>query len=213
MRIEELQITTLKRILEVEKRKEYNTNLPLDEVIKRRYNVSRSLDDYCIKFPSLHLFLKKSINFLEIGIGEGIAFKSIINKYQLYGTATNFNADKDSNVIKAVASDLPFDDNYFDLVISIHSITWEPNQQKAIREVLRVLKSGGKAFINLYKFSEISTLWFGEDFWKEFSKTEYQSLYEFNETNYASPNFVIKIEPQPDISELSNNYFIEISKP
>ena len=213
MPLEDLQLLIYEKIVEIENRVEYNPSVPLEEAINRRYPISRSLEDYLVKFPTLESNFKKGMKFLEIGIGEGIAFNSIINNYNLIGTATNFELANETNVIKAVASNLPFNDNYFDLVISVHSITWEPNQKKSILEVLRVLKPGGKAFINLVKFSEITSLWFGDDFWNSFSKKEFQMLYEFDENDYTIPDFSIRSEIPKDYNgRLCRNYYLEISK-
>jgi SAM-dependent methyltransferase len=44
---------------------------------------------------------------------------------------------------------LPFDSNCFDLVICSHVLEHIPDDQKAINEILRVLKVNGKAFIQV----------------------------------------------------------------
>lgn len=50
-------------------------------------------------------------------------------------------------IIRASENDLPFIDNYFDLVISQGSIFFWPDKAAAFKEIFRVLKPGGKAYI------------------------------------------------------------------
>ena len=211
MQIEDIQSKILQTLLEMDKKEKYSPEIPLQEAVKRQYNISRTLDEYLKKFPTLINHLKRGKRFLEIGAGEGIAYDLIINKYELDGIATNIEEFKNKNFVKAVASNLPFDDNTFDLVISIHSITWEPNQKKAINEVIRVLKPKGKAFINLIKFSEISMLWFGDDFWQSFSIRDFKENYDFSENERDGFNILIEKSKEGDI-DLPNNYFLIITK-
>ncbi|MEI6052256.1 MAG: class I SAM-dependent methyltransferase, partial [Opitutaceae bacterium] len=209
--IEDIQSKILQTLLEMDKKEKYSPEIPLQEAVKRQYNISRTLDEYLKKFPTLINYLKRGRRFLEIGAGEGIAYNLIINKYGLDGIATNIEEFENKNFVKAVASNLPFDDNTFDLVISIHSITWEPNQKKAITEVIRVLKPKGKAFINLIKFSEISMLWFGDYFWQSFSIQDFKESYDFNENERAGLSILVEKSKEGDI-DLPNNYFLTITK-
>ncbi|HHX87883.1 MAG TPA: class I SAM-dependent methyltransferase [Firmicutes bacterium] len=50
-------------------------------------------------------------------------------------------------LIRSSVEDLPFIDNYFDLVISQGSILSWPDKAAAFREIFRVLKPGSKAYI------------------------------------------------------------------
>lgn len=44
----------------------------------------------------------------------------------------------------ADAQELPFPDDYFDVVISVYGVQFAPNQEKAASEMLRVCRPGGK---------------------------------------------------------------------
>lgn len=54
-----------------------------------------------------------------------------------------------SNSIKIDLTDLRFPDNSFDLVICNHILEHIPDDKKAMREILRVLRPGGTAFVQV----------------------------------------------------------------
>ena len=74
---------------------------------------------------------------LDIGCGGGRALKrvsSLVEKGKL-------------TVVQASVSELPFETDMFDKVYSIESYFFWPNLENDIKEILRVLKPGGKVFI------------------------------------------------------------------
>ena len=64
----------------------------------------------------------------------------------------------------AAADDIPWQDNYFDRVLSVESFYYYPDQQKALAELLRVLAPQGQLFIliNLYSDNPYSLRWVQE---------------------------------------------------
>jgi len=50
----------------------------------------------------------------------------------------------------ADAQQLPFEDNYFDCVCSMGVLHHVPNTEKAVKEILRVLKPGGRLIVMFY---------------------------------------------------------------
>lgn len=62
-----------------------------------------------------------------------------------------------ANVRAADAEALPFDDEFFDLVYSWGVLHHTPNTEKAIAEVYRVLKPGGRIVVMLYHSRSIIT--------------------------------------------------------
>jgi arsenite methyltransferase len=62
------------------------------------------------------------------------------------------------------AAEIPWQNNYFDKVLSIESFYYYPDQEKVLDEVRRVMADGGKLFIliNLYRENHYSLRWVGE---------------------------------------------------
>lgn len=100
---------------------------------------------------------------LDIGCGGGRALKrlsQIVSDGKLFGvdysetavecTKKENAADVESGkltVVQGSVSDLPFEENSFDKVYSIESYFFWPDIANDLKEVLRVLKPGGKAVI------------------------------------------------------------------
>lgn len=101
---------------------------------------------------------------LNIGSAHGPDFLPFKDQFKLYGIdisgemikmarrySRKFNFSVDLNV--ADARVLPFADNTFDWVISVatyHHLKGHEDQLKALRELKRVLKPGGEAFITVW---------------------------------------------------------------
>ena len=121
---------------------------------------------------------------LDVGCGKGLLLIGaaqklttgkaygidIWSKYDLLGNAkaeTVANAQEEGvashvEVIDANACAMPFDDNYFDRVISslvVHNIPTSEERAQAIKEMVRVTKPGGiiaiQDFMNIDEYSHI----------------------------------------------------------
>ncbi len=71
--------------------------------------------------------------------------------------------------IEGNAEDLPFPDNSFDYVVNSFAFHFFPNPEKAVQEMHRVLKDGGRAFqIDTYKAipGGIIFNWYNRTFWQ-----------------------------------------------
>jgi ubiquinone/menaquinone biosynthesis C-methylase UbiE len=117
-----------------------------------------------------HFYLKELIDFkkfkgkkvLEIGVGIGIDAKQFAQNGAIFtGIDLTPNAVKISKKLfkmynlkgdfsVADAENLPFEDNFFDVVYSCGVLHHTPNTKETIKEVYRVLKPGGQAIIMLY---------------------------------------------------------------
>ena len=105
---------------------------------------------------------KKYADILEIACGTGRVTKHLARsvKHDTL-TATDLNPDM-INVAKQIvpdigmkwisadATDLPFDDSSFDLVVMQFGIMFFPDKEKGLKEAYRVLKNGGKLIYNTW---------------------------------------------------------------
>jgi ubiquinone/menaquinone biosynthesis C-methylase UbiE len=94
-------------------------------------------------------------DFLEIGCGSGAVSNYIARKYSLNVTVTDIDQDQirlaredSSNLpnvrfLEADATNLPFQDDDFDLVLSFGVMHHISNWLDALREITRVLRTGG----------------------------------------------------------------------
>lgn len=160
--------------------------------------------------PTLKEYLSNEISILDIGCGKGQALKDLQSKYEanIVGTTLESHNTTGIPIYSAYADGLPFKDGTFDIVISVHGISWEPNQIQAIKEAVRVLKPGGTAHIYLIKFSHSIALFLDEDFWEDFDHVEYSKKYEFDpDITIQGCHSVIKQLEFPN--EECNGYFKE----
>ena len=105
----------------------------------------------------LHRFLrenqKRPLRALDLGSGSGRNLNYIRSlPIEAYGCDFSFNALRgQQNVCCSIASELPFKDSSFDLVIVWGVLHYLPEDlvNNTLREILRVLKPGGKLLATL----------------------------------------------------------------
>lgn len=102
-----------------------------------------------------HIEVKENQNFLEVGCGNGAVSKHIAKKYRVKATGTDVdpgmiqlaqeNTDDVSDIrfLEADATNLPFQDNAFDIVLSFGVMHHISNWLDALDEINRVLKAKG----------------------------------------------------------------------
>lgn len=123
------------------------------------------------------LINNKSVNILEIGCGEGRVLMEILKKFptvNLYGINKHkWGCMKGSESLKQTglfykifsnkeqrnirlpkitfcdAEELPFENNFFDLIISQVTLQYVIRKDKALEEIWRVSKLGGRAFLEI----------------------------------------------------------------
>ena len=107
------------------------------------------------------LNIKEGMSILDIGCGTGWALgqaASIVDyKGSFYGVdlsakmieraEENFKTKENFHFIKANAESIPLDDNLFDCIICTNSFHHYFNPDKALKEMHRLLKIGGKVYI------------------------------------------------------------------
>ncbi|MBI9049083.1 MAG: class I SAM-dependent methyltransferase [Anaerolineaceae bacterium] len=95
---------------------------------------------------------------LEISFGTGYLLTQYANQYDTYAIDYNatfvFNAKKNMenkgipvNIQQANVENMPYAENTFDSIINTMAFTGYPNAEKALSEMKRILKPGGKLII------------------------------------------------------------------
>ncbi len=94
-------------------------------------------------------------DFLEVGCGSGAVSNHIARTYSMNVTGTDIDADQirlaqqrsgnlaNIRFVEADATNLPFEDNGFDIVLSFGVMHHISNWLDALREIARVLRPGG----------------------------------------------------------------------
>jgi len=104
--------------------------------------------------------LKNKKNLLEVGCGIGIATSYLARRYKLNVIGIDLdpeqveiakNNHKENEYLKyfqADVTELTFENNQFDMILSLDVLHHIPNWEKALNEISRVLKPDGFYIIN-----------------------------------------------------------------
>jgi len=104
------------------------------------------------------LDIKDTDKVLEISVGTGDNFRFLNNRAEYFGVDISIGMLRQakkhlkkwkikSTLIHAEGENLPFEDEYFDVVFHCGGINYFNNKQKAILEMIRVAKPGTKILI------------------------------------------------------------------
>ena len=123
---------------------------------RTRYSVWRAVRDFIEVIPP-------GSTVLEAGCGNGKNLE-YMNEKDLITMGVDFSdklvdicKEKHLNVSVSDIRELPFEDNTFDYVLSIaviHHLEKESDRIKAINEMLRVCKTGGKVLISVWSLKQ-----------------------------------------------------------
>lgn len=120
------------------------------------------------------LNIKKDNSILEVGCGQGLFLSRIVNTYKAKGIGIDVSSrsinyankkykNKNLNYLKGSALKIPFKDKSFDMVLSFDVLEHIENQEKAVLEMIRVLKPKGKILIyTLNKNDKFTLDWIWE---------------------------------------------------
>lgn len=134
---------------------------------------------------------------LNVGCGHGPDFLAFGGQFQLWGVdwscgmlrqAVKYSAKFKLyvNLVCADASSLPFGDNSFDWAVSVatyHHIKGEDQREKAFRELRRVLRPGGEAFLTAWNRGQPKFWWKSSEQqipWKLKDRTVYRYYHLFS---------------------------------
>ncbi|MBN1892450.1 MAG: class I SAM-dependent methyltransferase, partial [Clostridiales bacterium] len=77
------------------------------------------------------------------------------------------------DIVKANVADLPFDPGTFDVAVAFDTVNFWQDHEKAIEQIMRALKNGGRFFI-INAYPKEGTKWY--DFVKFKNDTEYKEF-------------------------------------
>ena len=153
------------------------------------------------------LNIQPGVHFLDVGCGTGWAVgqaaNSVNDKGLFYGVdlspkmiekaKANFSGKDNFHFLQANSESIPLDDDFFDIIICTNSFHHYLHPDEALKEMHRLLKSGGK----LYLLDPLADLWIGK-FWdvlaklkepehvKIYSTKEFQQLFAQAGLKYSS---------------------------
>ena len=91
---------------------------------------------------------RKKENILDVGCGDGLFLEFLLNKgYKKVRGCDIKSIVKSYEIDEADATDLPYEDGFFDVVTLINVMEHTENPRLAIKEAKRVLKGGGEIII------------------------------------------------------------------
>ncbi len=112
-----------------------------------RYRKAQMIESILASFLDGHV---RGYRVLDIGCGNGDISTYFTRKNEQYGVDINDNRrDRNRNFAFSIVTSeiLPFGDSFFDIVISHHVIEHVDDQELHLREIHRVLKPDGIAYL------------------------------------------------------------------
>lgn len=163
-------------------------------------------------------------NVLEIGYGMGRDHLELVKRGAILSgidiTPQNLEITRahldvfgyTSDLYVGDAENLPFKNNQYDFVYSFGVLHHTPNMEKAIQEVYRVLKPGGRCWIGLYNKNSLFyrgylvPRYFLEKQWLDMSLKERLSLIEYPNINRE---IMVRVTTKRELYGIFNRFKIE----
>jgi len=136
-----------KQEVNLDKRLLYKISKRFSFIEKLYFSLSRTALNKIDKIPNIEV----AQNILDVGCGTGITLKYIVKFINKEAKLYGIDLDKNPLLIKDIEfkncdidkDQIPYEDNFFDVVISTHVLEHLKNPYNLFSEVYRVLKSGG----------------------------------------------------------------------
>ncbi len=128
----------------------------------RRYALINRWDQSHLKRVNRLTSFSPGARVLEVGCGQGHLTRALAAQgVDIIGIDANPNAPEiaGNGLVRWMnAESLDFEDNTFDVVISVHALEHIPDLESALSEIARVLKPGGEA-VHIYPAEPIMGLY------------------------------------------------------
>ncbi len=164
-------------MLKIKKEKIVYSRLPEDgygytEKMNKSYDfMSFFYDAFMFVFPFWKKWIKSVIPYikgkriLEVSFGSGYLMKKYAKNYEAYGVDYNLKMVSKTRkklagivnpvrIIQGNVEKLPYPDNFFDTVINTMAFTGYPDGERALAEMLRVLRPGGLLLVVDFDYPE-----------------------------------------------------------
>lgn len=181
--------------------KGYNTELILKECKERDEKKAEFFTPLFAKY----LKLSKSTKVLQVGAGPHDIINSLKfgKRYSIDPLADFYKSKfdinyKETNLVNGVGEDLPFEDNFFDIVIISNVLDHTDKPKQVLEEAHRVLKKGGIILIECYFYQKLflflSKIYsiFHRLFKKKLFNAPHPHMFYFNQLqNIISKKFIV----------------------
>ena len=153
------------------------------------------------------LNVQSNVHFLDVGCGTGWAVgqvaKLVNGEGLFYGVdlsakmiekaKSNFSGKDNFRFLQANSESIPLDDDFFDIIICTNSFHHYLHPDKALKEMRRLLKIGGKLYIldplgdsRIIKFWDVMAKLIEPEHVKIYSTEEFRQLFEQAGLKYSS---------------------------
>ncbi|MCX6304045.1 MAG: methyltransferase domain-containing protein [Bacteroidetes bacterium] len=115
-------------------------------ILEIGFGVGKLIWDFRILFPEAELFALNKTRDRYIKSNEDLKMTAL---YYNYFTEDELESIKLPEIYFQDCQALPFESNYFDVVISLTTLEYAKRKEKALQEIWRVLNIGGKAYVEI----------------------------------------------------------------
>lgn len=148
----------IRKISKTQLKEEYDATADIYDRARSKTMMGEMIDKIQVQFIYENIPKREGINVLEAGCGTGRILiplaKRGINSYgvdpsqNMLNILKNKKKDLKINIKRGDIEKIPYPDNTFDVVFTMHVLMHMVRYEKAIGEMYRVLKPGGKMIVD-----------------------------------------------------------------